>query len=337
MLALGIVFAFLVCLSPLALGGSSARAASSPCSAANALLGLNRLNAAEAAYLKALKSEASRECASRMLHRLAINEAKDEAPRSGGCVKAENLAKAGQKERAEASYAKALEAEPNSMCASSGLMDLNSEDCWDWIVTAAKVAAAALVLVSIGLAVLALVLSILIQILTRIPHIRTLRPVQRLVQSGLEVKPFEDAWMAHGVGAQVACRIREQITPKSGAPGQVSGYQDLSSRLKPIADISPEARAVVALASVLSLVKRNRRFEVAGSLQPRSRKGPGLSIELTCEKAQVASTTLWWSDFDTAANELDAFQDLSAPAAGWIEHHLATHLKADAELLSDSP
>jgi len=327
---LGILLALLVCVSPIVLFPPSGAAATSPCSAARELQRLGRLNAAEAAYLEALKAS-SVSCASTGLERIANH-------RAGRCAKAEALAAAGQTERAEASYAKALEARPNSKCASEGLAGLeDKQDTWDRVGNATKNLTSLLALVAIGAVLVLLALQLVVQVLTRTPRVRRWKPVRRLVRSGLEVNPADDAWMTEKMGGQVASLLREQITPRHGFPGTVSGYTDLSNTLKPLADISPEAKIVVAIASALGSIRRRLRFEVNAALQPKEKDGPGLTVGLICEKSQISSTTLWHEDYGASAEPIEAFQELAAPAAGWIEHLIAKKLKTDDELRSQSP
>ena len=322
-------------VSLFAASSPSAHADNSPCAAARELQRLKRLDAAEAAYLEALKAAGGVECAARGLEHLAGAPKK---PRVGFCVRANALAEAGQKEKAEEAYVGVLKAKPGSECAQEGLKKLAEEqDFWEWLTTAAKNVTSLFVLAGLAFVVFSLALQVTVLALTRIPRVRDWKAVRLLVRSGLEISSIDGGWMTKAMGPQVASLMREQITPKHGSPSVVTGYPELSDNLKPLAEISSEAKVVVTIASFLASIRRRERFEVLGALEPSGDDGPGLSVELICEKSHVASTTLWGSDFEASTGETLAPQQLAIPAAGWIEHHIAQNLKTDDEMLSKDP
>lgn len=333
--ALALPLALVLFFSPFATCGPRAQAAQSTCAAARELQRLKRLDAAEASYLEALKTPAGVKCAARGLEHLAGVPKK---PRIGFCVRALALAEAGQKEKAEAAYVGILETKPGSECAKEGLKKLKGgEDTWGWLTTAAKNITSLFVVLGLALVAVLLLLQVAVWALTAIPGLRNRKPVRLLVRSGLEVNSLDDGWMAQRMGPQVASLVREQITPKHGGPKVVTGYSELSDNLKPLGEISSEAKALVTVATFLASIRRRERFEVIGALEPSGDNGPGVSVELVCEKSHLASTTLWGKDFGAPAGEAVAFQRLAVPAAGWIEHNIAKNLKTDDELLSKDP
>jgi tetratricopeptide (TPR) repeat protein len=260
-------------------------------------------------------------------------------PTAATCAQGDALAAAGQKEKAEETYVKVIEAEPGSKCAPAGLAKVEGKpDLWERIGTAGKRIGSALAFLALVGLVFLLLVQIVVQFLTRIPWVKDHRPVRRLVRSGLEVKSMDDAWMTQKMGAQVASLVRGRITPKRrGGAHLVTGYAALSDTLKPLSDISSEAKTAVSIASLLSAMRRRQNFEVGGALQPKGKSGLGVSIELTREKSYLAFSTLWEKEFATAGGEVEGFQQLAVPVAGWIDHHINTAMGAGKNLLSKDP
>jgi tetratricopeptide (TPR) repeat protein len=334
---LGISFALAVCLSLFAIDNSRADAASSPCSAARELQRLGRLNAAELAYLEAVKTGSGLKCATKGLEQLA---AKNAAPRNGSCAKANALKAAGQKTKAEESYVRVLEAKPGAECATTGLESLaETPDFWDRVKSAGQNVGSLLALIVLGALVLVAIGLLILQPLTRIPWIRNYPPGSWFLRPSLEVNELDAGWMSEQIGVQLATLIRTRITPRTeGGISLVTGHAALTQPLKPLADVSSEAQSAVAIATLLESTLPRRNFEVSGALQPQGDAGFGISVELANQKKSLALTTLWTGEFDIPVrDQVSAFQALSLPIAGWIDHQIATAVGAQARLPSKDP
>jgi tetratricopeptide (TPR) repeat protein len=318
------------CLAPGAFagGGNEEASSASPCAAARALREAERPNAAEAAFFEALKTKGGVACGTTGLKRLGTISA-------GACKKAKALQKAGQEEKAEDSYSKVLEADPEANCATEGLEELrNDEDFWDRLGAFVKHTEEFLALLAIAATAYLLFTNAVVQIVTRPRWLRRFELIQWLILSGLEVEAPDDGPMKKGTGLQVASLIREQITPTRQG-GLVSGYADVGEDLKSIADASSSAKIVFALLYLVA-PRRRQRFKVSCTLQPANQdgRGTGISLELTCEKKLIAANTLWAAEFGNKSTEEATLHNLTAPAAGWIEHHVARTLQTDSDLLS---
>jgi tetratricopeptide (TPR) repeat protein len=255
------------------------------------------------------------------------------------CAQGEALADAGQKAKAEAVYVKVLEANPKEGCASTGLEGLKSSKApWEWAATAGTDAGHVLAFLVLGtLTVLALALLVL-QPLTRIPKLRDLPPGRYFLKPNLEVKTLEAEWMTSKLGGQVASLIRARVTPRrDGGVDIVTGQAAFSDSLKPLADVSSEAKSAVAIATLLESTLPRRNFEVNGALQPEGESGRGITVELTNDKRFLGATTLWEREFDVPDDEVKAFQRLAVPAAAWIDHFIATAVGVGDRLLSQNP
>lgn len=319
----------LVCTLALAAGPSTAKADAEPttdCRRGKALQGLGRSGAAEAAYLEDLKVQKSVRCGREGLE--ALRGAR------GLCATGKALADSGQKEKAEEAYVKALEADPESGCASTALAASEEENhWWSWAATAAKDIIAVVGFGLVVLACAALLAWAFLALQMRGKKSRRRWPARLLLTPSLTVKSLDDSGSEKKLGAAVASLIRSRVKPRrSGGIDVVTGHSVLSETLKPLGDISSEAKAAVAVVSFLLATLPRRNYEATGALQAKGSHGGGISIELTNENKQLASTTLWGKDFGVPDGSEDSFQRLSIPAAAWLDHRIATAQEEGGDL-----
>jgi len=301
----------------------------SECRRGRTLEGLGRLDLAEKAYLEALKIQANLGCGKKQLKRLGKVE--------GHCTAAEALANSGQGAKAKEAYVKALEADPESECADKALKASADEDehWWRWAATAAKDAVGVIGFILVVIACSALLSWLFLAFQMRGKKSKRRWPARLFLIPSLEVKSLDDTGVDKKMGASVASLIRSRVKPRhSGGIDIVTGHSALGDSLKPLGDISSEAKAAVAVVSFLLATLPRRNYEAAGALQANSKRGRGISIELMNGSKQLASTTLWGKDFGAPEGD-EAFQRLSIPTAAWLDHRIATALEEGDDLPAD--
>ena len=317
-----------------ALSAASAEAAAPApapaCKRGEELERLGRRDEAEQAYLKDLKTQQGVKCAPAKLEHLGRREAL--------CERAEELAAAGDEAAAKAAYEKALEAEPRSRCASRHLAKVEKPShWWEWAATAAKDTGGVLALLVLAAATLVVVVLLILQVLTRLPWVRDRWPARLALRPSLEVQPMGDTSLTTKMGPQLASLVRGKITPRRTGSIIVTGHAAIADVLKPLSDVSSEAKAGVAIISFLFSTLPKRNFQVTGALQPAGELGWGISVELTNENRELGSTTFWANEFDVPKKEVRAFQQLAVPTAAWIDHRIAAALGVRDSLLSSDP
>jgi tetratricopeptide (TPR) repeat protein len=310
------------------------------CETAEALGALGRLDAAETAYLEALKTAPGLACATTGLEGLGRREAQ--------CNAAKALAEAGQKEKSEEAYAAVVKAKPGSPCAKAGLETAGKTSTWEKaehtgadILKVIGLVGAGAAALAIIFAALALIVALPLRPLNRWRWSRNHWPINWLVSPTFEVAEPDAKWMDHGQGPQFASLLRAAVLPgPSGGVQLVTGHTEIGEILKPLEEVS-SSKAPFALASLVAKVSPRRDFAVEGALLPSADRGQGISLGLTQGKRSVASTTLWQDEFETlpaaADREKAQFQEMVAPAAAWTEYALAADLGKTADLMTSDP
>jgi tetratricopeptide (TPR) repeat protein len=287
-----------------------------PCAQGNALKGLERLDAAEAAYLEALKTESGIKCAVAPLEALGRREA--------SCAQAEALMKAGQQKGAEEALVDVMKAEPNSTCAESleGLEEAQSP--WEWAATATKDALAVI-------AAFLLLLAILF-----IPVVLILRLLKvHFFSSTLQIKTLDDGGSEKKLGTGLTALIGGRITRhRDKGPDLVTGRASIDESLEPLGDISTEAKAAVSVVAAVAKLLPRENFDLSGTVQQSGGSGCGISLQLAKGNGIVDVATFWAKDFKAGDEDVQAYQRLSTPAAAWVDHTLAKALGNEEELPS---
>jgi tetratricopeptide (TPR) repeat protein len=327
----GLLLWCMTALGPGATPAFAAPPATANCERGRALEQLGRLGAAEQAYLEDLKAQASVDCGKRQLEQLRKAKAL--------CATGAALAAAGQEDKAKEAYVEALKTEPESACAAAGAKPAEKESgWWSWMATAAKDVVGVLGFVLLGLALIAVAVWVLVMLQARGKRSRRRRPARWVLAPSLEVKALDDTGVEKSRGPAIASLIRSRVTPRSsGGIDVVTGHSAFGEALKPLSDISSEAKAAVSVVSFLLGLLPRRNYEATGALQAKGEHGLGISVELTNDSRQLGSTTLWGSEFAVADDddEAKAFQRLSVPAAAWLDHQIATALEAADDLPRD--
>lgn len=288
----------------------------SPCAPGNALKELGRLDAAEAAFLEALKAKGGVECAVAPLEALGRRETI--------CAKAEALTKAGQGKEAEEALVKVLEAEPNSSCPAKLDSLEEAQSPWEWAATATKDALAVIVALLLGLAIL-FVLAALILRLLRVC----------LFPPTLQVKALDNGGNDNALGTGLTALIGGRISRRRDKGADlVTGRASLGESLEPLGDIATEAKAAVSVIAVFSKLLLHKNFDLSGTVQQKGGNGCGISLQFTEGNGVVDVATFWANDFKAGDDEVEAYQRLAIPAAAWVDHVLATALGNQEELLS---
>lgn len=311
---------------------TSARALSGDCAQAQALERLGRLSAAEAVYLRGLRTPASAKCARRGLVRLDVQGAP--------CAQAKALSAAGERADAHAAYLKALAVDPSSSCAAQGVRQTRaSTSGWSWFRDAATNAGLAFAAIALALLVLAVVTLLLLQAQTRLPWLRDLPPARGIRRPTLNVRAFDDAALDKRLGASTAGLIRGQVSGRSDrfTVDLVSGQAGIAAALSDLGSISGESKAAVAVINFLTALLPRRRFLLTGEMQPAGAEGVGISLELGNNGGCEALITFWAAPLDLAGAEpARVYQSLAVASAAWVDHRMVTAVGGD-ELLTADP
>jgi tetratricopeptide (TPR) repeat protein len=319
-----------------ALAATIAAASTGPssCAEGDALQGLGRLDAAEAAYLKELGIEATAECARRGLAQLGR--------RTESCTYAKALEKAGEDKSAHDAYLKVLAADPSSRCASAGASrTAESTSPWSWLGTAATNAGRALGAVLIAVLVLAILLLVFLQFHTRIPWLRDHWPARSIRRPTLEIKALDDTALSDRLGPAVAGLIRGRVSWRRDRFGVnlVSGQAGIATALSGLGDASVETKAAVAVINFLTALLPRRHFLVAGELQPAGKEGPGISLELGRENGFEALITFWARPLGLSGDptqDMDVYRSLAVASAAWVDHWMVRTV-GGGDLLTGDP
>jgi tetratricopeptide (TPR) repeat protein len=301
------------------------------CGRGEALEALGRDALAEQAYLEDLKTQDSVGCGQEHLEALGAV--------TNLCAVAEALETAQQTDKAKEAYVKVLESDPESECASKALSSNptdKDEHWWSWAATAAKDVVAVVGFGLLALAGIGILIWVFLAMQMRNKRGRRRWPAKALLNPSLEVKSLDDTGIDKQLGPAVASLIRSGVKPRaSGGIDVVTGHSALADAVKPLGDISAEAKAAVAVVTFLLALLPRRNYEAAGALQAEGEHGRGISIELMNDSKQLGATTLWGNDFEAPDGDEKAFQRLAVPAAAWLDHQIATAAEAADDLPPD--
>jgi tetratricopeptide (TPR) repeat protein len=309
-------------------------AAPGPCAEAQALQGLDRLSAAETAYIRELANPAAVACATAGLKELGrLDES---------CAYADSLARDGERQASHAAYLRVLAADPSSRCAAGGLkatVPPNSTPPWTTAGNVAKDAAYVVGVVLLALLLLIVVTLLWLQVQTRVPGLRDQWPAKRIRKPVFVVEDLNDEATDEKYGSAVAGLIRGRVKWRTDRFGLnlVSGQAGVAKAFSGLVDISSEAKAAVAVIEFLTALLPRRRFRLSGQLQPAGAEGVGISLELTQNGAPEAMISLWSASFDLCgADPVSAYQHLAVACAAWVDIWMAKALD-DAAMLTADP
>lgn len=306
--------------APAATTGGGATAVVGACQQGRQLELLGRWDAAANAYAQGLKSSGQAVCSRRALMRLQA---------SGTiCATARALEDAGLDDQARAAYAGVLKLVPRSRCASEGLTRLQGDGgVLSWI----KQAGADLADVLGDVALLGLLTGLaawlLLLVLTHTPVLRRLPGVRALRRARLQLQPLDDGETS-GLGAGTTALLRARLNHDANDTriALASGPSDTGA-LDGLADVSDQAKLVVALLRLLRAGLPKRDWVVSGVLQGRSTDGEGLSLAVDSGGRYRAFGEFWAHaccvPAAAGADAMEPYRSLTIPAAGWLGHQVA--------------
>jgi tetratricopeptide (TPR) repeat protein len=215
--------------------------------------------------------------------------------------------------------------------------DSSTDHFWSWMATAAKDILGVLGFLALLLALAALFLWGCVWVQIRTKTGRKLWPAKKLWTPSLVVESLDDTGTEKHLGPAVASLIRDRVRPAvSGGARVVTGHATIGESLKPLGEISDEAKAAMGVITLILNTLPRREYEATGSLQALGEDGCGISIEANKGGDRLDAVTLWAKEFQAPDDERAALQFLSIPAAAWLDHRIATDL-GNTEGLPESP
>ncbi|MGN6871258.1 MAG: tetratricopeptide repeat protein [Solirubrobacteraceae bacterium] len=257
------------------------------------------------------------------------------------CAYATALQKDGERALAHSAYLQVLASDPSSPCANSGVVATAAPSTSSVWTSAGDIAKnAAYVVGAIVLALLLACIAVLLwlQIQTRTPWLRDRWPAHLIRRPVFSVEPLTDAG-TDSLGSAVAGLIRGRVTWRTDRFGLnlVSGQAGVASAFSGLGDVSSEAKAAVAVITVLTALLPRRRFQLSGQLQPAGEEGVGISLELSQNGDAEALTSLWAASFHlSGAPNPNAYQNLAVACAAWADIWM-TKAVDGAGLLTNDP
>ena len=254
------------------------------------------------------------------------------------CVYANALRHDGERGLAHAAYLQVLKADPQSLGANLGVRETRGSTSIPMaagnIVKGAAylIGAVVIALFLIGVGVL-----LLLQILTRTPWLRDQWPAKRIRRPVFSVAPLTDTG-TDPLGSAVAGLIRGRVTWRTDRFGLnlVSGQAGVASAFSGLGEVGGEAKAAVAVITVLTALLPRRRFTLTGQLQPAGEEGVGISLELSQNGDAEALQSFWAASFHaTGDSNATAYQQLAVACAAWVDIWMTKALDAGGLLTSD--
>jgi tetratricopeptide (TPR) repeat protein len=234
------------------------------------------------------------------------------------------LQRDGERALAHSAYLKVLAANPSSPCANRGVVETNAPSAgsvWNSAGDIARDAAYAVGAILLALLLVGVAVLLWLQIQTRTPWLRERWPAHLIRRPVFSVEPLNDAG-TDPLGSAVAGLIRGRVTWRTDRFGLnlVSGQAGVASAFSGVGDFSSEAKAAVAVITVLTALLPRRRFQLTGQLQPSGEEGVGISLELSQNGDAEALTSLWAASFHlTGAPNANAYQNLAVACAAWVD------------------
>jgi len=255
------------------------------------------------------------------------------------CQTAQALQQAGLDQQARAAYARVLAADPSAPCATEGLAQLDEQSAAEQVHgTVADIGEFAAA-VGLGLLLFALLLWVVVVVFTHVWPLYLLPGVRRLRRVRLQLRPLDDgATRQLGPGTTGLLRARLVHDANDARIALATGPSDTGA-LDGLADVSDQARVVVALLRLLRAGLPKRDWVVTGVLQGRCDDGEGLTLSLDDGRRYSAFGEFWSRVHDGGArttDEAEIYRRLTIPAAGWLGFHVAQENDPRALLATDA-
>ncbi|MBV9416984.1 MAG: tetratricopeptide repeat protein, partial [Solirubrobacterales bacterium] len=254
------------------------------------------------------------------------------------CVYAQALRHDGERGLAHAAYLQALKADPQSACANQGVSQtLASTSIATTAGNVAKSIAYVIGAVLLGLLLIGVGVLLLLQIQTRTPWLRDRWPAKLIRRPVFSVEPLTDTG-TDPLGSAVAGLIRGRVTWRQDRFGLnlVSGQAGVASAFSGLGYMSGEAKAAVAVITILTALLPRRRFTLTGQLQPAGEEGVGISLELSQNDDAEALQSFWAASYhSTGDSNATAYQQLAVACAAWVDIWMTKALAAGGLLTND--
>ncbi len=304
-----------------------------PCRGGDALLGLGRLKAAEAAYEKALGTGATVRCAREGLANIG-----HEHP----CAAAKALLRSGEKAEAKKAYLESIAAKPAKECASTGIEESSTQSWLDRVKSASGDVLTLLGGLLLSVAVLGVAVLLLIRLQSVVPWFKDRWPVRVIRQATVTVEKFDDSAFDSKFGAATAALVKKWIEVDSRRHylKLVSGASATEETwLSKAAEVGQEGKIAAAIIGFCFLLLPTRHVRVTGELQPATVSGgPGISVELHSKVASKGMAVLWADRFSLpvdAGVATDTVRKLVVPTGAWISHRFTSETGGRVQVASD--
>ena len=308
----------------------------SPCLKGRALRSLGRYADAEKAFAAALDAPKTLGCGIAGLKSLegAVRE----------CAVGLALERAGQDAEAVTSYQEALKANPSATCAEAGLKRLNEEepDFFDGAESVKSDIQTAIELVVLAAAGV-LLACVLFGLLSWLPILRHIPPLNRLRKTRLSIEKFDDEAISDpakiGPGLTALVRGHLALNPQfargmSIIDGQAAQEDSVLSKF---GEINDQAKVTAAMLKTVAWFYPRRAFTASGVVQAKGETGFGITASLRKGTSFADSATFWASDIGAGSlSEIEQIRRLAVPAAAWIGHRLALASEQTVEGARDS-
>jgi tetratricopeptide (TPR) repeat protein len=333
---LALALAVLVLVTAQAVAGQKAavgRAVEVPvvhCRRGDALLGLGRVAAAEAAYEAEIKNKAMVACA-----REGLAEIGGKRP----CAVAKALWRSGSKEESHGAYVESLEQKPMRRCAAQGVeksaktdsAGTQKQSALEWLEatasTAIELAKNSLLLLAVIVLALCVLYFSIARVLTKLPCTRRWA-TRYLARPSVTVATVDDSGLEEKLGAATVALLRQHLELDTGdgalklASGEATQAETWIATVSGAGDYGKLIGLVIFL---FDLARPKHRISIGGALQAATpAKGHGLSLTVYRANRAGTSTTLWASGFGlSTATGAEAVQGLAVPAAAWASYVIA--------------
>jgi len=304
--------------------GSKGSVSAPFCRRGEALLGLGRVGEAEAAFSKEMETGTSVRCARKGLAKIGSKRP---------CAVAKALLLNGEKAEANKAYLESLKTKPTKKCAKAGVAESSEPDLLEKIKTTSEdvlnAFGPALGAVALGVAIIAILVLLLLNLQARIPGLRNLPPVAAIRRPALSIDSLGDNGLSgNKLGSATTALLKERVEPGSGPRGlKVTGTDSTEeSWIERVGEIGEQAKAAAAVLALAASALPRRRIKLSGEIQPKGKAGgPGISVELDRKFISEGSTTIWARDFFLPVDgddedEVDVVRRLVTPAAAWVSH-----------------
>jgi len=319
----------------------------SPCALGEALSKAGETTEAKKEFVKVLGENPTSGCAAEGLKKLNAPSVEDKSAEH--CAIGDAFLDVNHNDDATAAYKKALEENPDSDCASSGLEDAGPSaptDLADDITGALPtllVFAALIVLFCYGV----LMVCRWDWLKQRLVSMWIVgRHAKHALRPRLNFTGFADDAVEGHPGKPLMAQVKERLNrmrqealsqstseydldfgnPRDEFADEVSDSKTLQTALESASEVNEQAKLVAALIKIVTVWLPIRRFAVSGSMDPPAKTGASLTLAIEEEGESETITRLTGpaTPEDSKAND---YMKLADSAATWIQYEIACVLE----------